>query len=478
VRRLHQFARATAAAAALLIAAEAHAEPVPQVAGIAADMTLDAARAAAPALQWQNELSPHTGKTTAIWADAAFTLEGQAYRVSLQPKPSGTALLKIVSDQQVDKAKTCRARVVALAAHFDASFAEMKPPYSPLDTPRTSGVSATYNRLPGGAGYVSISPNYIDDGRDVDMIDAGRNAEIREVEYDDTDDVEWTTAQRAKDDFPYALDFAASFHKGDEALPSTCHIEANVTRYPRDRQWPGHPSFEMLDTAKTKLTQKPSMALLHNSLDGVELPPEGVTLAYRCDVNRVDGRVLYCGPHERKYGDAKLEQAARMRYEAMGFDPTGLDPDNDLPLRTDITIKLLPSERVKVEALQQAAKPGTTALINTPVPPMPTPVWTQAPTSADLSRFYPPAALRKGIEARVIATCRIAEDLSLACVSFEINPPERTMFERAAKQIVALYRAAPKLKDGKGAAGAVVRVPIRFMLADEIPLVPPPPPQP
>jgi hypothetical protein len=467
----------------LAIAAQAHAEPVPQVAGVAADMSLDAARAAAPAVQWQNELSPHTGKPTAIWADAAFTLEGQPYRVSLQPKPSGTALLKLVSDEQVDKAKTCRTRVKALAAHFDTYFAEMKPPYSPLDTPRPAGFSTTYNRLPGGAGYVSVTPNYIDDGRDVDLIDAGKNAEIREIEYDDNDDMEWATGQRAKDDFPYALDLAATFYKGDDAAPSVCHIEATVTRYPLDRQWPGRPSFEELDTAKNKLTQKPSMALLHNLLDGIELPPEGVALAYRCDVNRVNGRVLYCSPHERKPGDAKLERAARMRYAAMGFDPKGLDPDNDLPLKTDITIKLLPGERLKAEAVKEPAKPGAPAvrsLINAPVkvPPMLMPVWTQSPTSADLSRHYPAEALRNELQARVVATCRIAEDLSLACVSFEINPPEHTMFEAAAKRILALYRAAPKLKDGRDAVGTVLRVPILFRIADEMPAAPPAPPPP
>lgn len=95
------------------------------------------------------------------------------------------------------------------------------------------------------------------------------------------------------------------------------------------------------------------------------------------------------------------------------------------------------------------------------------------PTSADLSRHYPPQALRNELQARVVATCRIAEDLSLACVSFDINPPENTMFEPAARRILALYRAAPKLKDGKDAAGAVVRVPIRFQLEDA-----PPPPAP
>jgi hypothetical protein len=465
-----------AIAAASFGAAHAHAEPAPapQVAGVAADMSLDAARAAAPTIAWQNELSPHTGKPIAIWADAAFALEGQPYRVSLQPRPSGAALLRLTSDEHVDKAKTCRARVKALAAHFDAHFPQMKAPYSPLDTSRPAGATFTYNRLPGGAGYVSATPNFVDDGRDIDMIDAGKNAEIREVEYDDNGDVEWATGQRAKDDFPYALDLAASFYKGDEALPSTCHIEATVTRYPLDRQWPGRPSFEELDTAKNKLTQKPTMALLHNSLDGIELPPEGATLAYRCDVNRVDGRVLYCSPHERKYGDAKLERAARMRYAAMGFDPKGLDPDNDLPLRTTVTIKLLPGERLKAEALKDLVKPGApgaAALTNAPVRISAAvgPVWSRSATSADLSRLYPVQALRLGIEARVVATCRIAEDLSLTCTSFEINPPEHRMFEDAAKRILALYRAAPRLKDGKDAVGTVVRLPILFKIADDSP---------
>ena len=106
------------------------------------------------------------------------------------------------------------------------------------------------------------------------------------------------------------------------------------------------------------------------------------------------------------------------------------------------------------------------------LPPKPVPVWSQMPTSTDLSRLYPSEALRNDLQARVVATCRIAEDLSLACTSFEINPPEHTMFEAAARRILALYRAAPQLKDGKDAVGALVRVPIRFQLED----APPPPP--
>jgi hypothetical protein len=67
--------------------------------------------------------------------------------------------------------------------------------------------------------------------------------------------------------------------------------------------------------------------------------------------------------------------------------------------------------------------------------------------------------------------------LSLACARFEINPPENTMFEDAARRILALYRAGPKLKDGTDAVGAVVRVPIRFQLEDA-PLPPAPSAQP
>jgi len=132
----------------------------------------------------------------------------------------------------------------------------------------------------------------------------------------------------------------------------------------------------------------------------------------------------------------------------------------------------MPSERLKAEAVKDAVKsPGVTALTSAPVKvaPGPTPVWTQSPTGDDLSRHHPVAALRQELQARVIATCSIAEDLSLACVRFEINPPEHTMFEDAAKRILMLYRAAPKLKNGADAAGTVVRIPIRFELEDPAP---------
>jgi len=435
VRGLHIVARTSAVAAALLIAAAAHAAPAPQAGGVAIDMTLDAARTATPTIAWQEEKSAHTGKTLAISADAAFVLDGQSYRVNLRPLSHGAATMRLTGEAQVKNRKACRKRVVALASHFNAYFEMIAP-----------------------------LPSMSNDGNDHEMLDAGRNARVDEIEVDATDAIQWGAGQRATKDDPYAFELTADYN--DEGVEPNCRIEAIVELMP-----PGRPVMDTLDPAGQKLIAKPSAATMHYSLEGVDLPPQGLTLAYRCAVERPTGKLHHCVAGDRERAEAPVERAAFKRLAEMKLDPATLDPDSDLMLQTVITIKLSPSDRVKnPPKLTMSPAPP-------PLTPRPVPVWTRAPTSADLSRHYPTEALNKDLQARVFATCRIAEDLSLACARFEINPPENTMFEDAARRILALYRAGPKLKDGTDAVGAVVRVPIRFQLEDA-PLPPAPSAQP
>lgn len=455
MRGLHIITRAGAAAAALLIAALANAAPAPQAGGIAPDMTLDAARTATPAIAWQDEKSQLTGRPIAIWADAAFVLEEQPYRVALRPFSHGAARLSLTSESQVENGKACRKRVVALAVHFDAYFDKIEPSWSFFDMPRQAAPTITYNRLPGGAGYVSATPNFIDDGRDHDTLNAGRNARVGEIEFTESDAMEWDAGQRATKDYPYALDLTGAYHDGYNDVPPSCRIEATVSLVP-----PGRPVMDTLDPANQKLITKPSAATMHYSLDGIDLPPEGLSLAYRCVVERPTGKLRSCNPDGRQGANAPTERAALWRLAEMKLDPAHLDPDSDLMLQTFITIKLSPSDRLKNPPPPLLAK--TDALID--ARPRDVPVWTQRPSPETISRHYPPEALRQELRARVVATCRIVEDLSLACTKFEIDPPDLTMFEAAAKDIIALYRAGPKLQNGEDAVGKELRIPLRFEL--------------
>jgi hypothetical protein len=163
-------------------------------------------------------------------------------------------------------------------------------------------------------------------------------------------------------------------------------------------------------------------------------------------VDRATGQLQGCALPTAADEATREARAAKTRLREYRYDPKQLDPDNDLRLQTDVTIKLSLADRDPALA---AAAPAH-------------PVWAQTASPSELSRHYPARALAEGIRARVVATCRIEPDLTLACLSFETDPPGLTMFEDATKRILSKYRASPRLKNDAPATGAIVKVPLRF----------------
>lgn len=434
----------------LLASAAASSEepPPPPAAGpISVKMSIAEAKRAAPSVQWKDEVSRHSGKTLSITGDNAWTLEGHAYQIKFRPLSYGASILTLRGEHEVDSLETCRARVVAFATHFDRYFEGLEPRWSIEDQMATQPSSATITaqRSPEGHLFVTAQP-YIapaaaeESDRKRTVLSVGRNARLREVLVADGSAL-WDFIKHASRTYDYSIGADGWFHKNESAGKSTCSIKAELRSQPKDR-----PAFELLDTVKVKPIALPSAATRHYSLDGFDLPAEGVTLQFRCDIGRETGQLQGCALPTAAEENTREARAARTRLREYRYDPKQLDPDNDLRLQTNVTIKLSRADRDPALA---AAAPAL-------------PVWAQTASPSELSRHYPARALANGIKAKVVATCRIEPDLSLACLSFETDPPGLTMFEDATKRILSKYRASPRLKNDAPAAGSIVKVPLRF----------------
>jgi hypothetical protein len=90
------------------------------------------------------------------------------------------------------------------------------------------------------------------------------------------------------------------------------------------------------------------------------------------------------------------------------------------------------------------------------------------PNSSHPIRKFTLTTFFREITASVQLDCDVAEDMSLVCPRIKVTTNEMgemmAEFRRAASQIIALYRAAPRTKDGKSLVGQSCRNAIRFVL--------------
>lgn len=88
--------------------------------------------------------------------------------------------------------------------------------------------------------------------------------------------------------------------------------------------------------------------------------------------------------------------------------------------------------------------------------------WLELPTAQDFDRYYPPAALGAGIDARVILDCFIGQDGRLSCTLISEDPVGHG-FDIASLQAARAFRAAPENQDGLPTAGRRLRLPLRWL---------------
>jgi TonB family protein len=97
------------------------------------------------------------------------------------------------------------------------------------------------------------------------------------------------------------------------------------------------------------------------------------------------------------------------------------------------------------------------------------PKWVEKPTGADIAKYYPPEALKRGVGGRTVLTCRVGADgrlESCAVAKAEaIGDPSLNMdFGTAALQLALIFRMAPEDRRQAKTAGGVVRIPILWLI--------------
>jgi outer membrane biosynthesis protein TonB len=88
-------------------------------------------------------------------------------------------------------------------------------------------------------------------------------------------------------------------------------------------------------------------------------------------------------------------------------------------------------------------------------------VFVQRPTPRRIAELYPQSALRRGVGGRVQLDCRVASDLSLACMIASESPADAG-FGRAALAAAESYRARGTLSNGASAVGSRTRISVNF----------------
>jgi periplasmic protein TonB len=117
-------------------------------------------------------------------------------------------------------------------------------------------------------------------------------------------------------------------------------------------------------------------------------------------------------------------------------------------------------------ALLQLSATGPATATDPPAarPMITNPDWERIRNPPNILRFYPDAALRKGIEGKATIRCVVnAQGLLYDCVAIS-ETPEGLGFGAAAVKMSILFKMRPKTKDGQPVDGGIVAIPINFAL--------------
>jgi TonB family protein len=98
------------------------------------------------------------------------------------------------------------------------------------------------------------------------------------------------------------------------------------------------------------------------------------------------------------------------------------------------------------------------------------PDWAIKPTGADIVEFYPPEAVKAGVDGAATIGCGVSLEGRLTDCKVLDEAPAQAGFGEAALKLSERFQMKPMSRDGQPVAGGKIRIPIRFML--------PRPPQP
>ena len=98
------------------------------------------------------------------------------------------------------------------------------------------------------------------------------------------------------------------------------------------------------------------------------------------------------------------------------------------------------------------------------------PQWVRKPTGDDVTKFYPPLALRLGIEGHTSMQCTVKDDGTLELCHIISETPAGKGFGEAELRLASRFHMRPRTVAGQSVTGAKVVIPVRWSIA-----LPPPP---
>jgi TonB family protein len=122
-----------------------------------------------------------------------------------------------------------------------------------------------------------------------------------------------------------------------------------------------------------------------------------------------------------------------------------------------------PVSRVPVSYVAAEAAAGAQPVIVKPD-------WALKPTGADIVEFYPPEAVKAGVDGAATIGCAVSLEGRLTDCKVLDEAPAQAGFGAAALKLSERFQMKPMTRDGHPVSGGKIRIPIRFAL--------PRPPQP